>query len=152
MQERIARSIVDKLRVRASPTTARRSCIGAAPCRGAGPRASRPLCRAAENREGLLAAVALLARAEVLDSAYAEVATTEAIVYQSLALFADQSRVPGQSGLTAGQMLRQARDAAARAVRLDSTSASAHTALGVLVSVTIGTGRSPSASCGVVSR
>ena len=132
MQERIARSIVDKLRVRLASDSAtilhRRSA--SAEAQDLVLRARYLLRR--DTREGLVAAVALLARAEALDSAYAEVASTQALVYQSLAIFVDQSHVPGESEITAGEMLRKARQAAARAVRLDSTSASAHSALGEL--------------------
>jgi tetratricopeptide (TPR) repeat protein len=85
------------------------------------------------ERPGLLAAIPLLTRAEELDSTYAEVVAAQADVYQRIAIFADQSRVPGMRELTAGEALRLARRAAERAVRLDSASSSAHAALGALV-------------------
>ena len=52
------------------------------------------------TREGTLAAVSLLERAEAFDSTYAEVAAAQAEIYQVLALFADQSRIPGNRELT----------------------------------------------------
>jgi TolB-like protein/tRNA A-37 threonylcarbamoyl transferase component Bud32 len=133
VQERIARKIVEELRVRLVSDSAtimhRRS--RSAEAQDLVLRA-RYLARRNE-RAGMLAAIPLLARAEALDSNYAEVVAAQADVYQRIAIFADQSRVPGIRELTAGEALQLARRAAERAVRLDSTSSSAHTALGALV-------------------
>jgi eukaryotic-like serine/threonine-protein kinase len=133
VQERIARQIVNQLRVRLASDSAtivhRRS--RSAEAQDLVLRA-RYLMRRNE-RPGLLAAIALLTRAEALDSTYAEVVAAQADVYQRIGIFADQSRVPGMRELTAGEALRLARRAAERAVRLDSTSSSAHAALGALV-------------------
>ena len=132
VQERIARSIVNKLRVRLASDSAtimhRRSKSAEAHDLVL---RSRYLMRR-NTREGMLAAVALLERAEALDSTYAEVAAAQADIYQMLAVFADQARIPGNRELTAGDAMRRARHAAARAVRLDSLSASAHAALGAV--------------------
>ena len=133
VQERIARQIVNQLRVRLASDSAtimhRRS--RSAEAQDLVLRA-RYLMRRNE-RPGLLAALPLLERAEALDSTYAEVVAAQADVYQRIAIFADQSRVPGLRELTAGEALRLARRAAERAVRLDSASSSAHAALGALV-------------------
>ena len=132
VQERIARSIVNRLRVRLASDSAtimhRRSKSAEAHDLVL---RSRYLLRR-NTREGTLAAVSLLERAEALDSTYAEVAAAQAENYQVLALFADQGRIPGNRELTPGDALQRARHAAARAVRLDSLSASAHAALGAL--------------------
>ena len=132
VQERIARRVVSELRVRLASDSAtimhRRS--RSAEAQDLVLRA-RYLMRRNE-RPGLLAAIPLLTRAEELDSTYAEVVAAQAEVYQRIGIFADQSRVPGMRELTAGEALQLARRAAERAVRLDSTSASAHAALGAL--------------------
>ena len=132
VQERIARSIVNELRVRLASDSAtivrRRS--RSAEAQDLVLRA-RYLARR-NDRPGLLAAIPLLTRAESLDSTFAEVVAAQADVYQRIGIFADQSRVPGLRELTAGEALQLARRAAARAVRLDSTSANAHAALGAL--------------------
>jgi eukaryotic-like serine/threonine-protein kinase len=132
VQERIARSIVNKLRVRLASDSAtimhRRSKSAEAHDLVL---RSRYLMRR-NTREGMLAAVPLLERAEALDSTYAEVAAAQAEIYQMLAVFADQARIPGNRELTAGDAMRRARHAAARAVLLDSLSASAHAALGTV--------------------
>ena len=132
MQERIARSIVNKLRVRLASDSAtimhrRRQEAQAHDL----VLRARYLMRR-DTREGTLAAVSLLERAEALDSTYAEVAAAQAEVYQTLAIFADQSRIPGNRELRPGDAMQRAHDAAARAVRLDSLSASAHAALGAV--------------------
>ena len=132
VQERIAREIVSRLRVRLVSDSAtimhRRS--RSAEAQDLVLRA-RYLMRRNE-RPGLLAAIPLLTRAEAIDSNYAEVVAAQADVYQRIGIFTDQSSVPGMRELTAGEALRLARRAAERAVRLDSTSASAHAALGAL--------------------
>jgi serine/threonine-protein kinase len=133
VQERIAHEIVDKLRVRLASDSAtimhRRSA--SAEAHDLVLRARYLMRR--NTRAGMLAAVGLLSRAEALDSTYAEVAATQAQVYQLLAVFADQSRVPGAMDMTPGEGLRRSREAAVRAVRLDSLSSSAHAALGAIV-------------------
>ena len=132
MQERIARSIVNKLRVRLASDSAtimhRRS--KSAEAHDLVLRARYLMRR--DTREGTLAAVSLLERAEALDSTYAEVAAAQAENYQTLAIFADQSRIPGNRELRPGDAMQRAHHAAARAVRLDSLSASAHAALGAV--------------------
>ena len=132
VQEDIAHSIVNRLRVRLASDSAtivhRRS--RSAEAHDLVLRARYLMKR--NTREGMLAAVDLLARAEALDSAYAEVAATQAQLFQTLAVFTDQSRVPGAMDMTPGEGLRRAREAALRAVRLDSLSSSAHAALGAI--------------------
>ena len=132
VQERIARSIVNKLRVRLASDSAtimhRRS--KSAEAHDLVLRAR--YLRRRDTREGTLAAVSLLERAEALDSTDAEVAAAQAETYQTLAIFADQSRIPGNRELRPGDAMQRAHRAAVRAVRLDSLSASAHAALGAM--------------------
>ena len=132
VQESIARSIVERLRVRLASDSAtivhRRS--RSAEAHDLVLRARYLLRR---TPDGTLAAVRLLERAAALDSSYAEVPAAQAQAYQILAVFSDQSRIPGNRDVTAGDALLLARRAAARAVHLDSSSASAHTALGSVV-------------------
>jgi TolB-like protein/tRNA A-37 threonylcarbamoyl transferase component Bud32 len=133
VQEEIARGIVDRLRVRlgsGAPVIVRR--------RTASLRAHDLVLRAREaargsERAGLIRAAALLSEAQALDSTYAETYAQMAGVYSALAVWRDQTRLPGEQGLSAGEMLRRARVAAQRAVTLDDQSASAHGQLGGLL-------------------
>ena len=130
VQESIARAIVDRLRLR---LTSRGAIVRR---RTVDPAAHDLVLRAAAWRDGrssaqLVASVALLERAVALDSNYAEAWAALADVYLSAAIFRDQARLPGAAGAAPAEMLRRARDAAERALRLDSTSAAAHEAFGL---------------------
>ena len=132
LQEQIARNVVRRLRVRLASDT-----ITIIHRRSRSAEANDLVLRAkylarGDQREGLLAAADLLSRAATLDSTYAEVPSAEAQVFERLAIFRDQSFVPGQAGMAAGETLRRARVAAGRAVELDPKSAAAHEALGSL--------------------
>jgi serine/threonine-protein kinase len=129
VQEDIARSIVQKLRVRLAagdaPLVRRRTSNAEAHDLVLRARAASAFSR----RDSLLEAAELLRQAETLDSTYAEVFAQQARVYTQLAIFRDQARLPDESGMSAGEMLRRARVAAGRAVRLDDGSAAAHVSL-----------------------
>lgn len=133
VQERIARSIVQRMRVRlldAQTQLVRR--------RTSDPRAHDLVLQARQlrrtnNREDLLAANRLLTQALAFDSSYAETYAMLADVYETLAVFGDQIALPDGMAMAAGEMLRRARIAAQRAVDLDPESGAAHFALGFLL-------------------
>lgn len=133
VQEQIARAIVDRMRLRLLPgesTLVRR--------RTTDPDAHNLVLRARQlarsnSRSRLLEAAQLLDQALALDSAYAETHAVLADVYESLAVFGDQSGLPGGAAMPSGEMLRRARVAAQRAVDLDPRSSAAHVALGFLL-------------------
>ncbi len=129
-QEEIARAIVGRLRVRLAMKgdIVRR--------RTANPYAHDLVLRA--RRVGPLPdqnvrALLLLDSAAKLDSTYAETWAELASVLQTTAVFHDQTRLSVGADVSSGEMLRRARDAARRAVELDSLSASARVALGNMV-------------------
>ncbi|HEY7567372.1 MAG TPA: protein kinase [Gemmatimonadaceae bacterium] len=133
VQERIARTIVERMRVRLldSQTQLVRR-------RTRDPRAYDLVLQARQLRrhnvrEELLAATRLLDQALARDSTYAEAHAVMADVYESLAVFGDQVALPGGMSMTDGEMLRRARVAAQRAVDLDPQSGAAHFALGLLL-------------------
>jgi eukaryotic-like serine/threonine-protein kinase len=133
VQERIARTIVERMRLRlldSGATLVRR--------RTREPRAYDMVLRARQlrrsnDRVDLLEASRLLHQALALDSAYAETYAVLADVYESLAVFGDQVALPDGASMTGGEMLRRARVAAQRAVDLDPESGAAHSALGMLL-------------------
>jgi eukaryotic-like serine/threonine-protein kinase len=133
MQEFIAKTIVHKLRVKLASDT-----MTIVHRRSRNAEAHDLVLRAdfvarGNTADGLLAAVALLARAQALDSGYADVPAEQARVFESLAVYGDQALVPGYGSVTAGEMLRLARVAAERAVRLDERSSTAHAVLGLAI-------------------
>jgi eukaryotic-like serine/threonine-protein kinase len=135
VQERIARTIVERLQLR---LTSEAGEIRLVRRRTHDPRAFDLVLRArsaarTSTRSGLLEAAQLLHEALARDSSYTETHAQLADVYEALAVFGDQRGLPGGATLTPGDMLRQARLAAQRAVELDSLSASAHVALGTLI-------------------
>lgn len=133
VQETIARAIVERMRVRllAGETTLVRRRTRSADAYDLVLRA-RHVGRT-NSRTGLLDAARLLHQALALDSAYAETHAQLAVIYQDLAIFRDQSGLPGEVAMTSGEMLRRARLAAQRAVELDPASSAAHVALGLLL-------------------
>ena len=133
VQETIARAIVERMRVRllAGETTLVRRRTRNADAYDLVLRA-RHVART-NSRTGLLEAAQLLHQALALDSAYAETHAQLAVTYQDLAIFRDQSGLPGEVAMTSGEMLRRARIAAQRAVDLDPASSAAHVALGLLL-------------------
>jgi len=133
VQETIARAIVERMSVRllAGETTLVRRRTRSADAYDLVLRA-RYVGRT-NSRAGLLEAAQLLHQALALDSSYAETHAQLAVIYQDLAIFRDQSGLPGEVAMTAGEMLRRARIAAQRAVDLDAASSSAHAALGLLL-------------------
>ena len=133
VQETIARAIVERMRVRllAGETTLVRRRTRNADAYDLVLRARH--AGRGNSRTGLLEAARLLHQALALDSAYAETHAQLAVIYQDLAIFRDQSGLPGEVAMTSGEMLRRARLAAQRAVELDPASAAAHVALGLLL-------------------
>ena len=129
VQEDIARAIVTDLRVRlARGDMLVRRRTASADAHDLVLRARAAF--ATDSRAGSFEAVELLNRAEALDSTYAEIYALRSRIYQSLAIFREQGSLPGDVGITAGEMLRRSRVAAGRAVALDSLSAAAHLELG----------------------
>jgi len=130
MQEQIARAIVNKLRVRLAGS-------GAIVRRGTrNPEAYDLVLRAkalrARDNEGLINAAVLLEQAIALDSSYAEAYADLTLIYERLGIFREQQQLHGERGMSPSEALRRAHHAAERAIQLDSTSAEAHVAMGVL--------------------
>ncbi len=129
-QEEIARAIVGHLRVRfanAGNIVRRRT---------SNPEAHDLVLRA--RRLGpfpdtVAHALELLDSAAKLDSTYAETWAELARRNQAMAIFHDQARASSRATLSSGELLRRARDAAQRAVELDSASSSARLALANVV-------------------
>jgi serine/threonine-protein kinase len=130
VQEQIARAIVEKLRVRLASA-------GAIVRRGTrNPQAYDLVLRAKalreSGKEGLLTAAGFLEQAIALDSMYTEAFADLTIVYEQIAIFHQQQQLHGERGMKPSEALRRARGAAERAIQLDSLSADAHVAMGVL--------------------